>query len=95
MDVFFAEKPDYIADAQVYIVTTENGLPTTTVVPGSHVTLPYQQISVPTNGRNETKRGSCFGLSFFLFGIPCSGFSLVPWDAQKWVHNRSHRISCA
>ena len=54
VDVFFAEKPDYIADAQVYIVTTENGLPTTTVVPGSHVTLPYQQISVPTNGRNET-----------------------------------------
>tara|TARA_X000001382_G_scaffold98159_1_gene72564 strand:+ start:313 stop:6288 length:5976 start_codon:yes stop_codon:yes gene_type:complete len=54
VDVFFSTKPDYIADAQVYLVTTDNGLPTTTVVPGSHVTLPYQQVKVPPNGREET-----------------------------------------
>jgi hypothetical protein len=54
VDVYFAEKPDYIADAQVYIVTTDNGLPTTTKIPGSHVTLPYHRVNVPTNGRSET-----------------------------------------
>lgn len=58
VDLFFAEKPEYIADAQVYIVTVENGIPTTTVVPGSHVTLPYQRVNVPAGGRNETNGGN-------------------------------------
>lgn len=54
VDVFFAEKPDFPANVEVYIVPTEQGLPTNVVVPGSRVSLPSSQVKVPPNGRDET-----------------------------------------
>ena len=54
VDVFFAEKPDFPANVDVYIVPTEQGLPTNVIVPGSRVSLPSSQVQVPPNGRDET-----------------------------------------
>jgi hypothetical protein len=54
VDVFFAEKPNFPVNVQVYIVPTEQGLPTNRVVPGSRVSLPSVKVNVPPNGRDET-----------------------------------------
>ena len=54
IDVYFAEKPSFPANVEVYLVPTENGLPTNVVVPGTRVSLPASQVNVPENGRDET-----------------------------------------
>ena len=54
IDIFFAEKPSWPVDAQVYLVPTEAGIPTNKVIPGTRVSLPNSQVNVPANGRDET-----------------------------------------
>ena len=54
IDIFFAEKPAFPIDAQVYLVPTESGIPTNKVIPGTRISLPNSQVRVPTNGRDET-----------------------------------------
>ena len=69
VDVFFAEKPNFPANVEVYIVPTEQGLPTNIVVPGSRVSKPYTQVKVTPNGRDETD-GSTIQPTNFKFDYP-------------------------
>ena len=69
IDIFFAEKPAFPVDVQVYLVPTESGIPTNKVIPGSRVSLPNSQVKVPQNGRDETDASKIEGTNF-LFDYP-------------------------
>lgn len=64
IDIFFAEKPAWPVDAQVYLVPTEAGIPTNKVIPGSRVSLPNSQVNVPPNGRDETDSSKILPTNF-------------------------------
>ena len=96
VDLYFAEKPEYIADAQVYIVTTDNGLPTTTKVPGSHVTLPYHRVNVPANGRNETNGDNILAASTkFKFEHPVFLESKKEYAMVVFSKSPDYRVWCS
>ena len=69
IDIFFAEKPAFPVDVQVYLVPTESGIPTNKVIPGSRVSLPNSQVKVPQNGRDETDPSKIEGTNF-IFDYP-------------------------
>ena len=53
VDLYFATKPDDDSiDAEVYLVSVENGIPTTNVIPGSRVRKKNSDVAV--SGRNPT-----------------------------------------
>jgi hypothetical protein len=64
IDIFFAEKPAWPVDAQVYLVPTEAGIPTNKVIPGSRISLPNSQVNVPPNGRDETDASKILPTNF-------------------------------
>jgi hypothetical protein len=71
VDLYFAEKPSYIADVEVYLTSTEGGLPTETILPGSRAHKPYHQVNVSANGRNETDGGVILqNATNFVFDFP-------------------------
>ena len=69
VDVFFAEKPAFPANVEVYIVPTDQGLPSNVVVPGSRVSLPPAAVTVPPSGRDETN-GANIQPTNFEFDYP-------------------------
>jgi hypothetical protein len=93
VDIFFAEKPAFPVDAQVYLVPTESGIPTNKVIPGSRISLPNSQVNVPANGRDETDPSKILPTNFkFDYPIYLKGgceyaiivFSPSP-DYRVWV----------
>ena len=83
VDLYFAEKPSYIADVEVYLTTTEGGLPTETILPGSRAHKPYHQVNVSANGRNETdgevilQNATNFVFDFPVYLKPNKTYALV------------------
>lgn len=95
VDVFFAEKPSYIADVEVYITTVENGIPTQTVVPGSRVNKPYTLVNVPAGGRETLNSDDIlssatnFKFEYPIYLKPGLEYALVVFsksvDYRVWV----------
>ena len=58
VDLFFAEKPDFNVDVEVYMVPTQLGIPTQDIIPGSRVIKTNKDVKVsgrtPTNPSKTT-----------------------------------------